>query len=121
MRLSAVRVRTPIGCPSMVCVPAVTTRKGSPGLPSRRCSSMKPAMTERAALPVHRTRSSVTASSLFEKQRERVGVQGMLGMPAGAGEEHQITALGALDDHGRDDRHEHAAKGVVPVVAAELI
>ena len=53
-------VRRLIGWPLMVCVPAVTTWSGAPGRPALRASNMKPAITDRAALPVHSARSSVT-------------------------------------------------------------
>ena len=88
------------------------------GRPSRRCSSMKPAMTERAALPVHSTKRSVIGG--VEQHGRRVEVERVLGVAGGTGEEHQIATLGALHDHGGDDGHQDAGEGVAPGVGAQL-
>ena len=72
MRVRAVRVRMPIGWPSITWVPAVTTCSGS-GRPFHRASSMKPAITERAALPVQSTRSSVIGRRAGARGRPRRG------------------------------------------------
>src|ERR1700722_139240 len=68
----AMRVRIPIGWPSMVCVPAVTTCTSGAGRPARRCSSMNPAITERAALPVHNSTTSVMAPCEMLEEPDRM-------------------------------------------------
>src|ERR1017187_8180028 len=79
---------------------------------------MKPAMTERAALPVHSTRSSVTSTL---QEFGGVHIERVLGVTAGAGQEHQVTALGALDDHGSDNGHEETAESVPAGIPVQLV
>ena len=62
-----------MGWPSMVCVPAVTMCGSGPGRPALRWSSMKPAMTDRAAFPVQSTNSSVMSVTWGEGGRHGPG------------------------------------------------
>ena len=77
---------------------------------------MKPAMTDRAALPVHSTKSSVTGA----QPGGGVNVQRMLRMARRAGHEHQIPSFGSLHHHGRHNGHQHAPEGIAPGVVTEL-
>ncbi len=57
---------------------------------------MKPAITERDALPVHSTKSSVTG---LVQELGGTRVEPVLSMTTCARHKHQVATVGALDHH----------------------
>ena len=57
----------------------------------------------------------------LRQDRQRVGVEDVLAVTRDHRHEHLVTALGALDEHGRHDRHQHAEEALAAHAFADVV
>ena len=65
--------------------------------------------------------SGSAARTRFGQDGQRVGVEHMLAMPLQHRHEHLVAAVGALDEHRRDDRHHHPEEALPAHAVADVV